>query len=460
MGRMYNVLGALADSAHKAAAYKAEVFKQEKADAASAEAGRQKQLEFYIGTIDKEMGMWGDIIKGEQFMQSAMDPGRRKYIFDLIADLTTAKAKAINSYLGLEEPGEQHDPKAVQELLKKLAALRGDLESPENTGEGEDVEGPGVNARVRDWINANGGYEELRKRLPEYLKELGKDYIESELAQWINETAERWHKEATYGKSIQDGIDWIVEKFKNKEIRLNKDGLINNKADNARSIMETGGEQGGSETQYVEPASESVTWTEEAINNRLSQQPWNDPNVMEMGTPDLYPTNIPKGDETLEAMKRNLVSELTPVIRAAESNVNGYNAVAGSSSGDADLLNMTIKQIREKYGNKAVGVGQFKYNVFIKPIAEKYLNMNAKQLDNVVFSKQFQDQLIALAAEDAGMTQLIQGKITPEEFQKRFANIFRGVGSTKESSLGEEVDEYGNKVRSSGKAFHELLKDY
>jgi hypothetical protein len=232
----------------------------------------------------------------------------------------------------------------------------------------------------------------------------------------------------------------------------------------AEQMMMEGGQLGGSEITATEPASETVTFedpfSEEAINYRLSQQPWNDPNVMEMGAVDVYPTNIPKESEDIEVKKSGLIRELAPLVKAAESNVNGYNAVAGSTKGDSDLTNMTIKEIREKYGDKAVGVGQFKYGVFIRPIAEKYLGMTAEQLDNVVFSKTFQDQLIALAAEDAGITQFLKGQISNAEFQKRFANIFRGMGASKTSKPGDTVDKYGNKVRTGGGLINEVLKEY
>jgi len=243
-----------------------------------------------------------------------------------------------------------------------------------------------------------------------------------------------------------------------------QEGMFYEDVGGAEQLMMEGGQLGGSEITSTEPASETVTFedpfSEEAINYRLSQQPWNDPNVMEMGAVEVYPTNIPKESEDIEVKKSGLIRELAPLVKAAESNVNGYNAVAGTTKGDADLTNMTIKEIREKYGDKAVGVGQFKYGVFIRPIAEKYLGMTAEQLDNVVFSKTFQDQLIALAAEDSGITKFLKGQISNAEFQKRFANIFRGMGASKTSKPGDTVDKYGNKVRTGGGLINEVLKEY
>ena len=174
----------------------------------------------------------------------------------------------------------------------------------------------------------------------------------------------------------------------------------------------------------------------------------------------VYPTNLPKESEEIETKKTNLNRTLGALVKYAESNVNGYNAVADSTEGDADLTNMTLREIREKYGNKAVGVGQFKYDEFIKPIADKYMNIDEDTLLSTVFSRDFQEQLLTLGLEDAGMTLFLKGKIDEETFMKRLWNIYRGLAPTKESLPGEVTDEYGNKVNVGGGLISQALERY
>tara|TARA_R100001594_G_scaffold5222_2_gene16680 strand:- start:3655 stop:5361 length:1707 start_codon:yes stop_codon:yes gene_type:complete len=174
----------------------------------------------------------------------------------------------------------------------------------------------------------------------------------------------------------------------------------------------------------------------------------------------VYPTNIPKESEEIETKKTSLNRTLGALVKYAESNVNGYNAVAGSDEGDANLTNMTLREIREKYGNTAVGVGQFKYNEFIKPTADKYMNIDEETLLSTVFSRDFQEQLLTLGLEDAGMTLFLKGRIDEETFMKRLWNIFRGLAPKKESLPGEVTDEYGNKVNVGGGLISQALERY
>ena len=174
----------------------------------------------------------------------------------------------------------------------------------------------------------------------------------------------------------------------------------------------------------------------------------------------VYPTNLPAESEEIETKKTSLNRTLGALVKYAESNVNGYNAVAGSDEGDANLTNMTLREIREKYGNTAVGVGQFKYNEFIKPTADKYMNIDEDTLLSTVFSRDFQEQLLTLGLEDAGMTLFLKGRIDEETFMKRLWNIFRGLAPKKESLPGEVTDEYGNKVNVGGGLISQALERY
>ena len=174
----------------------------------------------------------------------------------------------------------------------------------------------------------------------------------------------------------------------------------------------------------------------------------------------VYQTNIPTESEEIETKKTNLNRTLGALVKYAESNVNGYNAVAGSDEGDANLTNMTLREIREKHGNTAVGVGQFKYNEFIKPTADKYMNIDEETLLSTVFSRDFQEQLLTLGLEDAGMTLFLKGRIDEKTFMKRLWNIFRGLAPTKESLPGEVTDEHGNKVNVGGGLISQALERY
>jgi hypothetical protein len=173
----------------------------------------------------------------------------------------------------------------------------------------------------------------------------------------------------------------------------------------------------------------------------------------------LKTTNIPQESDKIEMDKHGLANRLSALIKFAEARTHGYNSVAGSGEADPDITRMTVGEIKEKYGNKAVGIGQFQYD-FISDVANRYLDIKEKELKEIVFSESFQDQLITLGLEKAGITLFLKGEISQEEFQKKLHNIWRGLGPDKESLPGDSSDEYGNKVRTGGGLIDQVLGRY
>lgn len=173
----------------------------------------------------------------------------------------------------------------------------------------------------------------------------------------------------------------------------------------------------------------------------------------------LKTTNIPQESDKIEMDKHGLANRLSALIKFAEARTHGYSSVAGSGEADPDITRMTVGEIKEKYGNKAVGIGQFQYD-FVKDVSSKYLGIKEKELKEIVFSESFQDQLITLGLEKAGITLFLKGKISQAEFQKRLHNIWRGLGPDKESLPGDSSDEYGNKVRTGGGLIDQVLGRY
>jgi len=450
---------------------------------------QEDKYKFLYEQLGKKSSDWIKLLETDP-MKGSLDPQTKQQVLTTLASIDDAQAILGAFYIGSSNVTRQQAAEAAEKALEAVASLNAIKKSdtPDALFKGDSYKTPpgGINKEQmqRDAIAA--AKETAEEFFNSPLGKLAKDKViniadgvikslPDDIKQEIKEAiiAIAGGEEALYKRLT--GRDQTPAQFRKEEERK-MGGLISQGSNTApgtifesdvgqaEQMMMEGGQLGGSEITTTEPASETVTFedpfSEEAIKYRLSQQPWNDPNVMEMGSVDVYPTNIPKESEEIEVKKSGLIRELAPLVKAAESNVNGYNAVAGSTKGDSELTNMTIKQIREKYGDKAVGVGQFKYGVFIRPIAEKYLGMTADQLDNVVFNKTFQDQLIALAAEDAGITQFLKGQISNAEFQKRFANIFRGMGASKTSKPGDTVDKYGNKVRTGGGLINEVLKEY
>ena len=164
-------------------------------------------------------------------------------------------------------------------------------------------------------------------------------------------------------------------------------------------------------------------------------------------------TNIPVESDEIEAKKKGLSADLIPFIKSKVSNDNGYSTVEGVSDGDSNLTSMTLEEIVKKYGNKAVGIGGFKPKEFIKTINKKYLGLSQEQLNNQVFSEEFQNQLIYLGLEEAGMTKFIKGEISLNEFQERTNNIFARIDERSSPKTGV--------ISSDGSGLiNKVLKEY
>ena len=164
-------------------------------------------------------------------------------------------------------------------------------------------------------------------------------------------------------------------------------------------------------------------------------------------------TNIPVESDEIEAKKKGLSADLIPFIKSKVSNDNGYSTVEGISDGDSNLTSMTLEEIVKKYGNKAVGIGGFKPKEFIKTINKKYLGLSQEQLNNQVFSEEFQNQLIYLGLEEAGMTKFIKGEISLNEFQERTNNIFARIDERSSPKTGV--------ISSDGSGLiNKVLKEY
>ena len=162
----------------------------------------------------------------------------------------------------------------------------------------------------------------------------------------------------------------------------------------------------------------------------------------------------------IEEIKSTILSNVFSAIKGTESNVMGYNAVSDTTDGDKGLTTSTVKEIIDKHGNTAVGVGQFKYKEFMKPTAKKWFGMNENQLKEQMFTPQFQDALLIAGIYDAGLQQFVDDKISVDVFQKRLANIWRGLPPTRETKEGDIVDEFENKARMSGENFRSLLLQF
>ena len=88
------------------------------------------------------------------------------------------------------------------------------------------------------------------------------------------------------------------------------------------------------------------------------------------------------------------------------------------------------------------------------------MDSDEETLNSTVFSPEFQEQLLSLAMEDAGITKFLEGRINSATFQKRLGNIFRGLGATKEALPGDPSDDVGNKVRLGGGLLSQSLEGY
>jgi len=160
----------------------------------------------------------------------------------------------------------------------------------------------------------------------------------------------------------------------------------------------------------------------------------------------------------IEERKSTILSNVFSAIRDVESNVMGYSAVADTTDGDRGLTTSTVGEIVNKHGNKAVGIGQFKFDEFMKPTAKKWFGMSEAQLKDQMFTPQFQDALVIAGLYDAGLQQFADGKIDAATFQKRIANIWRGLPPDKDTKEGDPTDDLGNKARMSGEELRGLIE--
>ena len=154
--------------------------------------------------------------------------------------------------------------------------------------------------------------------------------------------------------------------------------------------------------------------------------------------------------------KDRLMKGIKAIIHKAESAAHGYNAVAGSTKGDPDLTSMTIGEVHKKYGDKAVGIGQFKRRYLIDN-AKKYLGYNTKELDAMPFNETTQNKFMELGIEDAGIDAYLNGRITIDQFHARLANIWRGLPPLRISQKGEPSDQLGNITQIPGSELQEVI---
>lgn len=160
---------------------------------------------------------------------------------------------------------------------------------------------------------------------------------------------------------------------------------------------------------------------------------------------------------TPERSKARLMEDVKKLIRRAESARGGYNAVAGRKDGDPDLTSMTIGAIHKKYGDKAVGVGQFKRR-YLLDNAKKYLGYNSKELDALVFDDSIQEQFLEFGIQESGIDAYIAGTIDVDKFQANLAIRWRGLPPLGTSLKGDPSDERGNIIQIPGDETQEILE--
>ena len=160
---------------------------------------------------------------------------------------------------------------------------------------------------------------------------------------------------------------------------------------------------------------------------------------------------------TPESSKARLMEDVKNLIRRAESARGGYNAVAGRKDGDPDLTSMTIGEIHKKYGDKAVGVGQFKRRYLLNN-AKKYLGYDSKELDALVFDRNIQEQFLEFGIEESGIDAYIAGTIDVDKFQANLAIRWRGLPPLGTSLKGDPSDEHGNIIQVPGSEAQEILE--
>ena len=159
--------------------------------------------------------------------------------------------------------------------------------------------------------------------------------------------------------------------------------------------------------------------------------------------------------EPLSDDRAALMDSIKQMIHRAESTVGGYNAVAGTK-GDSTLTSMTLGQIHKKYGDKAVGIGQFKRRYLLNN-AKKYLNLDEAGLDNTVFDREVQDQFLEFGILESGFDAFADGTLSSDKFLKNLAVRWRGLPSTIDQIKGDSSDKEGNIVQLPGSEAIEIL---
>lgn len=159
--------------------------------------------------------------------------------------------------------------------------------------------------------------------------------------------------------------------------------------------------------------------------------------------------------EPLSDDRAALMDSIKQMIHRAESTVGGYNAVAGTK-GDSKLTSMTLGQIHKKYGDKAVGIGQFKRRYLLNN-AKKYLNLDEAGLDNIVFDREVQEQFLEFGILESGFDAFADGTLSSDEFLKNLAVRWRGLPATIDQIKGDSSDKEGNVVQFPGSEAIEIL---
>jgi hypothetical protein len=159
--------------------------------------------------------------------------------------------------------------------------------------------------------------------------------------------------------------------------------------------------------------------------------------------------------EPLSDDRAALMDSIKQMIHRAESTVGGYNAVAGTK-GDSKLTSMTLGQIHKKYGDKAVGIGQFKRRYLLNN-AKKYLNLDEAGLDNIVFDREVQEQFLEFGILESGFDAFADGTLSSDKFLKNLAVRWRGLPATIDQIKGDSSDEEGNVVQLPGSEAIEIL---
>ena len=160
--------------------------------------------------------------------------------------------------------------------------------------------------------------------------------------------------------------------------------------------------------------------------------------------------------ETTER-KYRLMQGIKDIIHKAESAAHGYHAVAGSTKRDPNLTSMTIGEVHKKYGDKAVGIGQFKRR-FLIDNAKKYLGYNTKELDAMPFNEATQNKFMEFGIEDAGIDAYLNGDITIDQFHARLAKIWRGLPPLRTSEKGGPSDQEGNVIQVDGPELQKVIR--